>query len=63
MSAAGTVALILLGGPVAMGAPILVARALVESHADRSAAAIRARYGLEDVDQADDVDEMAEVAR
>jgi hypothetical protein len=37
--------LILLGGPVAIGGPVLVARALVEGHADRSAAAIRAAHG------------------
>ncbi|WP_328339577.1 hypothetical protein [Micromonospora sp. NBC_00421] len=37
--------LILLGGPVAIGGPLLVARRLVEGHADQAAAAIRAQHG------------------
>ena len=37
--------LILIGGPTAITVPLLVARALVEGHADRTAAAIRAQHG------------------
>ncbi|WKU08026.1 hypothetical protein [Micromonospora sp. HUAS LYJ1] len=36
--------LILLGGPVAIGGPALVARRLVEGHANRTAAAIRTQH-------------------
>lgn len=64
MSALGYAALIVGGGVASMVGPLLVARHLVEGHADRTAAAIRARHGVERVDQAADVDELVKaVAR